>query len=266
MPEATEVLEWRGRTAVDTDGSKLGRIEEIYLDSQTQRPEWALIQTGMFGGKSSFMPLEGASSDGDVVTAPYSKAQVKDAPQMDPDGELSQSDESALYSHYGIAYDESRSASGLPEGGASTGDERRDRFGEQGTVGHDTSGPTTDDAMTRSEEELRVGIAKRESGRARLVKHVVTENVTKTVPVSREEVRIEREPITDANRGDATAGGEITSEEHEVVLHDEEVVVEKNVVPKERVRLDTDVVTDEQQVSEEVRKEQIETEGVEPRR
>jgi len=94
----------------------------------------------------------------------------------------------------------------------------------------------------------------------------VTENVTKTVPVSREEVRIEREPITDANRGDATAGGEITSEEHEVVLHDEEVVVEKNVVPKERVRLDTDVVTDEQQVSEEVRKEQIETEGVEPRR
>ena len=78
------------------------------------------------------------------------------------------------------------------------------------TVGHDTSGPTTDDAMTRSEEELRVGRTQRESGRARLVKHVVTENVTQTVPVSREEVRIEREPITDANRGDATAGGDIT--------------------------------------------------------
>ena len=266
MPEATEVLEWRGRTAVDSDGGKLGKIEEIYLDSQTQRPEWALIQTGMFGGKSSFMPLEGATSDGDDVTAPYSKAQVKDAPQMDPDGELSQSDESALYSHYGIAYDESRSDSGLPEGGASTGDERRDRSGEQGTVGHDTSGPTTDDAMTRSEEELRVGTAKRESGRARLVKHVVTEDVTQTVPVSREEVRIEREPITDANRGDATAGGEITSEEHEVVLHEEEVVVDKQAVPKERVRLDKDVVTDEQQVSETLQKEQIETEGASPRR
>jgi uncharacterized protein (TIGR02271 family) len=265
MPEATEVLEWRGRTAVDADGGKLGKIEEIYLDSQTQRPEWALIQTGMFGGKSSFMPLEGATSDGDEVKAPYTKEQVKDAPQMDADGELSQSDESALYSHYGIAYDESRSDSGLPEGGASTG-ERGDRSEEQGTVGHDTSGPTTDDAMTRSEEELRVGTASRESGRARLVKHVVTEEVTQTVPVRREEVRVEREPITDANRGDATAGGEITSEEHEVVLHEEEVVVDKQAVPKERVRLDKDVVTDEQQVSETLQKEQIETEGVTPRR
>jgi uncharacterized protein (TIGR02271 family) len=260
MPEATEVLEWRGRTAVATDGSKLGTIEEIYLDSQTQRPEWALIQTGMFGGKSSFMPLEGATIDGDEVKAPYTKAQVKDAPQMDADGELSQSDESALYSHYGIAYDESRSDSGLPEGGASTG-ERTDRSEEQGTVGHDTSGPTTDDAMTRSEEELRVGTTKRESGRARLIKHVVTENVTKTVPVQREEVRVEREPITDANRDAATTGGEITSEEHEVVLHEEEVVVDKRTVPKERVRLDKETVTEDRQVSEEVRKEQIQVEG-----
>jgi uncharacterized protein (TIGR02271 family) len=249
MPEATEVLEWKGRTAVDTDGGKLGTIEEIYLDAQTQQPEWALIQTGMFGNKSSFMPLEGATSSGDDIKAPYSKDQVKDAPKVDPDGELSRDEESALYSHYGINYDESDTSTGT----------------EQGTVGHDTSGPTTDDAMTRSEQELKVGTTSRESGRARLVKHVVTEDVTQTVPVRREEVRVEREPITDANRDAATAGGEITSEEHEVVLHDEEVVVEKNVVPKERVRLDKDVVTDEQQVDETLQKEQIETEGTEPR-
>ena len=255
MPEATEVLEWRGRSAVATDGSELGTIEEIYLDRETQRPEWALIKTGMFGGKSSFMPLEGATADGDDVKTPYSKEQVKDAPQMDADGELSKSDESALYSHYGIAYDESRSDSGLPEGGAS-GD--RD---EQGTVGHDTSGPTTDDAMTRSEEELRVGTASRESGRARLVKHVVTEEVTQTVPVQREEVRVEREPITDANRGDALDGPAISEEEHEVTLHAEEPVVEREVVPKERVRLETDTVTEDRGVTEEVRKERIEPEG-----
>jgi uncharacterized protein (TIGR02271 family) len=264
MPEATEVLEWRGRTAVGADGSKLGKIEEIYLDAETRRPEWALIQTGMFGGKSSFMPLEGATGEGEQVQAPFSKDQVKDAPRLEPDGELSHQDEAALYSHYGIDYDESRSDSGLPDGGASTGDQRRDRTDEAGTVGRDTSGPTTDDAMTRSEEELRVGTTQRESGRARLVKHVVTEDVTQTVPVRREEVRVEREPITDANRGDATAGGEITSEEHEVVLHEEEVIVDKQAVPKERVRLDKDVITDEQQVSETVRKEQVETEGVSP--
>ncbi len=204
------------------------------------------------------MPLEGATAEGDQVRAPFGKDQVKDAPQMDADGELSQDDEAALYAHYGVDYGEGRSDSGLPQGGA--------RGGRRESVGHDVSGPETDDAMTRSEEELRVGTAKREAGRARLVKHVVTENVTQTVPVQREEVRVEREPITDANRGDALGGGDITSEEHEVVLHEEEVVVDKQAVPKERVRMDKEVVSDEQQVSEQVRKEQIETEGVPPRR
>jgi uncharacterized protein (TIGR02271 family) len=260
MPEANEVLEWRGRTAVDADGEKLGKIEEIYLDAETQRPEWALIHTGLFGGKSSFMPLEGATSEGDQVKAPFSKDQVKSAPQMDADGELSQQDEAALYAHYGVDYGEGRSGSGLPEGGAP--EQSRDRE----TVGRDVSGPETDDAMTRSEEELRVGTAKREAGRARLVKHVVTEDVTQTVPVKREEVRVEREPITDANRDAATSGGDITDEEHEVVLHEEEVVVDKQAVPKERVRMDKDVTVDEQQVSEQVRKEQIETEGIPSRR
>ena len=115
--------------------------------------------------------------------------------------------------------------------------------------------------MTRSEEELRVGKASRESGRARLRKYVVTEQVEQTVPVQREEVRVEREPITDANVGGATDGPAISEEEHEVVLHEEEVVVEKRAVPKERVRMDKHTVTEDQTVSEQVRKEQIEAEG-----
>jgi len=243
MPDVTEVLEWRGRTAVDPDGSKLGKIEEIYVDSETEQPEWALINTGLFGGASSFMPLRDAISNGDQITAPYSKDQVKDAPQMEPDGSLSQEDEAQLYSHYGIDYGESRSDT------------------RNGGPGRDTSGPNTDDAMTRSEEELRVGTRQREAGRARLRKHVVTEEVQQTVPVRREEVRVEREPITDANRDAATTGADLSDEEHEVVLHEEEVVVDKQAVPKERVRMDTDVTTDEQQVTEQLRKEQIETEG-----
>jgi uncharacterized protein (TIGR02271 family) len=90
---------------------------------------------------------------------------------------------------------------------------------------------------------------------------VTTEQQTVTVPVQREEVRVEREPITDANRGQATSGPAISEEEHEVTLHEETPVVEKRAVPKERVRLDTETVTDERQVSEEVRKEQIQVEG-----
>jgi uncharacterized protein (TIGR02271 family) len=249
-PTESAVAGWRGRTAVDSDGEKIGTIAEVYMDAETSKPEWLAVKTGMFGSKVSFIPIAEASDAGDGVRVPYDKAQVKDAPNAEADGELSQDEEAALYSHYGLDYSESRSDTGLPEG---NGGQQTDRE----AVGHDTSGPTTDDAMTRSEEELRVGKTQRESGRARLRKYVVTEQVQKTVPVQREEVRIEREPITDANVGDAKAGPAISEEEHEVTLHEEEVVVEKRAVPKERVRLDKETVTEDQTVSEQVRKEQI---------
>ncbi len=130
-----------------------------------------------------------------------------------------------------------------------------------GTIGHDTSGPTTDDAMTRSEEQLHVDTETVEAGRARLRKYIVTENVTTTVPVSREEVRVEREPITDTNIGSALSGPELSEEEHEVVLHAERPVVAKEVNPVERVRLGTETTTDTETVSEEIRKEQIDVDG-----
>jgi uncharacterized protein (TIGR02271 family) len=229
-PTESAVAEWRGSTAVDSDGQKIGTIEEIYMDADTGRPEWLAVKTGMFGSKVSFVPIAEASASNGDVRVPYDKQQVKDAPNAEADGELSQREETSLYRHYG-----------LPEGD-----------------GQDTSGPTSDDAMTRSEEELRVGKSSRETGRARLRKYVVTEQVQQTVPVQREEVRVEREPITDANVGDATAGPAISEEEHEVTLHEEQVVTDKRAVPKERVRLDKDTVTEEQTVSEQVRKEQIE--------
>ena len=115
--------------------------------------------------------------------------------------------------------------------------------------------------VVRSEEELRVSREWAERGRVRLRKYVTTEQVTQKVPVQREEARIEREPITDANVEPAMSGPEISEAEHEVTLHAEEPVVEKRAVPKERVRLDKDVETDEETVSEEVRKERIEPEG-----
>jgi uncharacterized protein (TIGR02271 family) len=252
-----QLLQQRGSDLHDANGDKIGTIEEIYLDAQTGEPEWALVNTGMFGTKSSFVPLRDASSEGDTLRVPYDKAQVKDAPQMDPDGQLSQREEAELYRHYGLEYSESESDSGLPEGGASTGTATGGGETSGGTVGHDVSGPTTDDAMTRSEEELRVGTTEREAGRARLRKYVVEDEVTQTVPVRREEVRVEREPITDANVDSATEGPAISDEEHEVVLHEEEAIVDKQAVPKERVRLDKETFTEEEQISDTVRKEHI---------
>src|SRR5918992_272947 len=198
--QTQDVLALRGQDLMGRDGEKIGTIEEIYLDTDTDQPEWALVTTGLFGTKQSFVPISGASRADDGVTVPFDKATVKDAPTVDPDGRLSESEEQQLYRHYGLDY------GGTPDSGTTS--DRGD------AVGRDTSGPTTDDAMTRSEEELRVGTADREAGRVRLRKYVVEDEVTRTVPVRREEVHVEREPITDANVGDAMAGAGSSPQEH----------------------------------------------------
>jgi uncharacterized protein (TIGR02271 family) len=249
MPDMDTVRTWEGRTLLDRDGGRIGTIDAIYLDDQTGQPEWALVNTGLFGTKSSFVPLAQATQTGDDVGVPYDKQLVKDAPRIDPDGHLSDAEERRLWRHYGLDYDRTT----------------RRRATGRDAVGRDTSGPTTDDAMTRSEEELRVGTAQRERGRVRLRKYVTTEQVQQTLPVRREKARVEREPITDANLDAATSGPEISEEEHEVVLREEEPVVEKRVVPKERVRLDKDTVTDEERVDKQLRKEQINVQDEEGR-
>jgi uncharacterized protein (TIGR02271 family) len=237
MTTSQDVRDWRGLTAVDADGEKVGTIDEVYLDRGSEAPEWLTVRTGLFGSRTSFVPVGDAQASGDEVRLAYRKDQIKDAPNVDADGALSTEEEERLYSHYGRG-----------DYGDRSGD------GESADAGRSNA---TDDAMTRSEEELRVGTAQRETGRVRLRKYVVEDEVTQTVPVRREEVRVEREPVTEANRGDALEGPEISEAEHEVVLHAEEPVVEKQAVPKERVRLDTAVETDEREVSETVRKERI---------
>jgi uncharacterized protein (TIGR02271 family) len=256
MNQMTHAYEWHGRDLVDRHGDKVGTVEEIYVDELTDEPEWAAVRSDLFGQKLSFVPIEEAEPSGAQVRVPFDKDQVKDAPRIDPGGDLSQREEAMLYAHYGMAYSERRSDRTRPE--ASTETDSGDRTRASGD--RDPRRSTTDDAMTRSEEELRVGAARRERGRARLRKYVVTEHVQKTVPVRREEVRLEREPITEENVDEALSGPEITEQEHEVVLHEEVPVVEKRVVPKERIRLRKETVTEEAEISEEVRKEQIEAE------
>ncbi|MFD2092451.1 DUF2382 domain-containing protein [Blastococcus deserti] len=246
-----------GSTAVGPDG-KLGTVGEVYLDDETGRPEWATVRTGLFGTKEAFVPLAQADLTGDDLRVPYDKETVKNAPHIGTDGHLSPAEESELYRYYGLEADTSAPVADTTTADTTTADTTTADTVGHGTVGRDTSGPTTDDAMTRSEEHLRVGTQRVETGRARLRKYVVTENVTRTVPVAHEEIRVEREPITDANVGNALDGPAISEEEHEVVLHAERPVVAKETVPVERVRLDTETVTEQQTVTEGVRKEQIE--------
>ncbi len=138
--------------------------------------------------------------------------------------------------------------------------------GDVTRIGVESRGGTDEPAMTRSEEELRVGTESRETGRARLRKYVTTEHQTVTVPVSHEEVRVVREPITEENRGDALQGPDITEAEHEVTLHEEVPVVSTEVRAKERVRLETEEVTGQEQVEADLRKEHIDIDTGEPGR
>ena len=187
-------------TVYDSDGDKVGKVDVVFEDISTGQPEWVAVKTGMFGSKSSFVPLAAARLEGDDLRVPYDKSQIKDAPNFDTDARLSEQDEDQLYRYYEGLGTSFGSTTGT--GGTATG--------ETGTVGHDTSGPNTDNAMTRSEEQMRVGTESVETGQARLRKYIVTEQVTQTVPVSHEEVRVEREPITEANRDAALDGPDLS--------------------------------------------------------
>lgn len=252
-----------GSTAIDSDGEKVGKVGQIYLDDATGQPAWVTVSTGLFGMRESLAPLYNARPGHGEVHLAVTKQMIKDAPNVDADDHLAESEVDALYQHYAGYLDPSVARTGADQPGngdyttGRAGTAGYDDAGVAGTRGHDTSGPNTDDAMTRSEERLRVGTEEVAAGRARLRKYVVTEPVSTTVPVSHEEVRIEREPVTDANAGAAMSGPDISEEEHEVTLRAERPVVDKEAVPVERVRLGTETVTEEHQVNEEVRKEQI---------
>jgi len=246
MREQINIENIRGTTVYGADGEKIGKVGEVYLDDQTNQPEWATVNTGLFGGNESFVPLSDASITSDRLSLPYDKETVKDAPSIANDGHLTPDQERQLYAHYGLSYDGYSNGRG-------TGDDDSTR--------DDTSGRDTDDAMTRSEERVDVGTRTEVAGRARLRKYVVTENETHTVPVRKERAVLQTEPITSENYDDATTGSELTEDEHEVVLNEERPVVSKTTQPVERVRLGTQTTTDQETLTEEVRKERIEAEG-----
>jgi uncharacterized protein (TIGR02271 family) len=271
--QAREVI---GATAYGDDGEKIGKVGQLFLDDQTGQPEFVTVNTGFFGTSESFVPVADATFNGDRLVVPFSKDKVKDAPNVDLDGRhLDESEEQRLYEYYGLS---SSQTSGYTDTGrtdtdttaAGYADTTRttdtDRDITTGTEGHDTSGQTTDDAMTRSEEQVQVGTTSQEAGRVRLRKYVTTEQETHTVPVRKERAVLETEPITEGNVGSATSGPDISEEEHEVVLREERATVDKTVEPVERVRLGTETTTDEETVTEEVRKEHVEVDGDADRR
>src|SRR4051794_20515468 len=175
MIERNEIAGLPGATVRDLDGNKIGKVTHVYLNDSTGQPAWATVKTGLFGTRSSFVPLAAGRLEGADLVVDTTKDAVSGAPQVDEDEHLSPAEEAELYRYYGLE-------TGAPDpAGGPVAEDRRD-------PGRHSAEGGTADAMTRSEERLQVDTEQVEAGRARLRKHVVTDTETVQVPVSREEV------------------------------------------------------------------------------
>ncbi len=101
---ATDCESWIGSTLIDGDECTVGTIEEVYFDEQTDRPQWMVVRTGLFGTKHSFVPLADASLTYDAVATPYDKRLIDHAPRVDTADELADAQVLALYRYYGLSY------------------------------------------------------------------------------------------------------------------------------------------------------------------
>jgi uncharacterized protein (TIGR02271 family) len=230
---------------------------DIYLDELTGQAQWLTINTGLFKTRSSLVLLSRVATDGEQPRERYDRATLEDAPQVDDShaGYVDPYAEGVLYRCYDRTDPRSDSNGGIEVGrpiGGLTADPE--------ASGADKGGRNAEKALTRSEEGLEVGTQRRETRRVRFRKCVVTEQVTQIVPVAREEIRVEREPLSDADTGAAGADPQIGEKESATILYEERPMVLKEVHPMTRVRLGKEVITGEETVSDEVRKEVIEPE------
>lgn len=282
MANNREIRELLDATAYDVDGDKLGNVNEVYINDTSGQPDFVEINHGLFGMGSSLVPLRGHSLNGEELRLAFAKDRIKDAPNVDSDAHLSNEDQADLYRHYGLdntsniteyTRDERRDAGVAGAGVAGAGvagheanrtaefERREDEVVADRDLDRDrTAGLDNDNEIIRSEERLNVDKERVNAGDVRLRKYVVHDTETVEVPVEREEVRVERQPITDADRANY-AGGTIGEEEASVTLHEERVVVSKETVPVEKIGLEKEVVRDTETVTEDVAKERIETEG-----
>lgn len=270
MSTKKDIAELFDATAYDSKGDKLGSVKEIFLDDNSGKPTFVEVNHGLFGLSSSLVPLRGATFENGELRLAFAKDLIKDAPDFDSDSSLTTANQDELNQHYGVGAAEYQDIyeAPAPRGGAREEAARTDVAGAANTTDTkaaqdaartEKKAAADDGSLVRSEEELNVSKENVQTGEARLRKFVVTETETVDVPVSREEVRVVRTPLTGDEQVDGQA---LTDDEASVILHEERVNVSKDTVAKEKVALQKEQVTGTQRVSEELKKERIETDGV----
>ena len=279
-------------TAYDKAGEKLGSVKEVFVDEQTGQPTFVEVNHGLFGMSSSLVPLRGHDFNGDDLKLAFSKDRIENAPDFDSDKPLTPEAQSDIFKHYQL--ENAQDVTTYQDGNVDA-EQRRDADLKTGAAGAgvagagvagagaahtDTTSTHTDtttrtDAaagnnvadnngeIIRSEERLDVNKERVATGEARLRKYVVTDTETVEVPVEREEVRVERTPISEAEAANFNGTiGDNDTEEASVTLHEERVNVDKKTVPVEKVNLSKETIKDTETHTEELRKEQIDTDGI----
>lgn len=263
MADFNRIEDLANATAYDVNGDKVGGVQDVYVNDTTGQPDFVSVSHGLFGGGDSIVPLRGHTLENGDLHLAFAKDRIEDAPDLDESGHLTNADQEAFYRHYGLEGVEERTkyetgaAAGAGAGAGYAAGERTDvadRDRAAATEQRDANGE-----IIRSEEQLNVDKQRVESGEVRLRKYVVHETETVEVPVEREEVRVTREPISEADR--ANFDGNLGEQEASVTLHEDRVNVSKESVPVEKVSLDKDTVRETEQVTEDVAKERIETDG-----
>lgn len=240
-----------------TDGEKIGSVGQVYLDDVTNEPTFVTVKTGLFGAKETFVPLQQAQTTTDGITVPFTKDFVKDAPNVDADGSLTPEEEQRIYEYYSLEYSGAETDRHAAAGTVTTGTdrvetERRDVVDTDRRAAVDND----DDSMVLRDEHLQVGTERKASGRVRLRKQSYTTTETVEVPVTREEVVVERESI-DPNSAEARVDGD---NEVSVTTYEETPVVNKTV-EAEKVSLGKRQVQDTETVTEELTHEDVQIDG-----
>ncbi|WP_339017419.1 PRC and DUF2382 domain-containing protein [Corynebacterium hesseae] len=266
-------------TAYDKAGEKLGSVKEVFVDEQSGQPTFVEVNHGLFGMSSSLVPLRGHDFTGDELKLAFSKDRIENAPDFDSDKPLTPEAQADIFKHYNLenaqdvtTYRDERDeragvagagAAGAGVAGAGAGAGAHAKEETERAAAADNSVTNNEGEVIRSEERLDVNKERVATGEARLRKYVVTDTETVEVPVEREEVRVERTPISEADAANYT--GTISdngAEEASVTLHEERVNVEKKTVPVEKVNLSKETIKDTETHTEDLRKEQIDTDGI----
>jgi uncharacterized protein (TIGR02271 family) len=262
--------QYAGYTVVDESGSKIGKVDDLFLDENDQ-PEYFGVKMGFLGTSSTLIPFGMArvNDERQVIEVFKDKETVKNGPTFDDDKEITPEFEDEVYSYYDLEYTNGPdgrgsyySEAGTVGPGMSMGDTETGEFREHAATDEGVSQSRGDDLededelrVQRSEEELAAGTREREAGQLKVRKRVRTDREQIEVPTRHEEVSVERVPAS----GEASEA-EIGDDEVVVPVTEEEVVVGKRAVAKEEVRIRKDVVEDTEVVEEDVRREEVEVE------